>query len=418
MIIDLALAGSVRLIGALSLFCLTMVVAHRLEADEAGYFFLGFNIVIFLSTAARVGLDQIVLRLTSVAQAEELGTRIRQCLVKALGVAGVAAVLIALCLWLGADWLAVAVLKKPAVAPVLKAIAPSIVGCALLMLIAMSLQGIRRISTSVFVSHIALNLLVILFLLTSTQADAVAAAHGYSVMSVAAAVACFALWRAYAGKFPRAGAITLAELTQSCMPLWIFMLMSQLVLWSGQIMAGAWVEPSEIALLSVAQRTAMVISFAHMAMNLVIAPKFAELYSHGKSQELEKLALRATLVMVVLTVPVAVVILLAPQFIMSLFGEFYSSGATLLQILTIGQLINVVTGPVNYLLTMCGHDRDMRNVMLVTGPTAVILGLLLIPTFGAAGCAVATTTAIATQNILAAWLVKQRLGFNTLAFWR
>jgi O-antigen/teichoic acid export membrane protein len=103
---------------------------------------------------------------------------------------------------------------------------------------------------------------------------------------------------------------------------------------------------------------------------------------------------------------------------MGLFGEEYVQAAHLLQILVVGQFINVITGSVGYLLNMSGHEKDMRNVVFFSGPLALGLGLFLTPIYGATGAAVATAIALASQNLIAVYMVKKRLGFNTLNLWK
>ena len=77
-----------------------------------------------------------------------------------------------------------------------------------------------------------------------------------------------------------------------------------------------------------------------------------------------------------------------------------------------------MTGSVGYLLTMSGYEKDFRNSVLISGPIAVGLGFALVPFYGAIGSAIATAVAVATQNLVAVWWVKKRLGFNTLPVWR
>ena len=99
---------------------------------------------------------------------------------------------------------------------------------------------------------------------------------------------------------------------------------------------------------------------------------------------------------------------------MGLFGQEYTQAAHLLQLLIIGQFVNVITGSVGFLLNMTGHEKDMRNVVFFSGPLALGLGLFLTPIYGTTGAAVATAFALASQNLLAVFMVKKRLGFNTL----
>jgi O-antigen/teichoic acid export membrane protein len=118
--------------------------------------------------------------------------------------------------------------------------------------------------------------------------------------------------------------------------------------------------------------------------------------------------------MLLFATPVLIIMLCVPHFFMGLFGEEYKQAAPLLQILIIGQFINVITGSVGFLLNMSGHEKDMRNVVFISGSLAVVLSLILIPLYGVTGAAIATAIALASQNLLAVYKVKQRLGFNTL----
>lgn len=61
--------------------------------------------------------------------------------------------------------------------------------------------------------------------------------------------------------------------------------------------------------------------------------------------------------MIALAVPVLAFMVFFPEFLMGLFGEEYKVAAPLLQILAIGQFINVITGSVGYLLNMTGHEK-------------------------------------------------------------
>ena len=87
---------------------------------------------------------------------------------------------------------------------------------------------------------------------------------------------------------------------------------------------------------------------------------------------------------------------------MGLFGTEYSRSALLLVILALGQLVNVMTGSLGYLLSMSGHERDMRTIVLLSGPFAMLAALVLIPLYGVTGVAVATALAVAAQNLGAA----------------
>ena len=122
--------------------------------------------------------------------------------------------------------------------------------------------------------------------------------------------------------------------------------------------------------------------------------------------------------MLLISIPITTFILLVPELIMSIFGPEFTRGATVLQIICLGQVINVLAGSVGLLLSMSGHERDLRTVTLISGPIALVLPFILIPTYGINGAAYSTAISMITQNLIAAFLVKRRLGFNTLIFWK
>ena len=412
-----ALAFVVRALGAVAALIMTLIVARTLPVEESGLFFLGLAIVTFLATVGMLGLNSTQLRFIGAHHADQDWPTINAVVRLALRWAGASLALLSIALYLAAPWLSDAVFDKPALGPVLAAYAPGILLLGLVLLTAHQLQAIRRTTQSIVLLSIALPLGLGTTLLLIGAETARTAALFYS--SIAAAVAILgALWWRRARPSSARGSVDARLLWASCFPLWIVTLMGQATQWSGQFIAGLWVPAAELAHLAVAQRTAMLVSFILIAVNLVVAPRFAALYAQQRHAELERLALRAVRLMTLFALPPVAAIVLFPEWILAWFGESYRAGAPLLVILAIGQFVNVMTGSVGYLLSMSGHERDLRNVVLLSGPLAIGAALVLTPLFGVTGAAVATALAVASQNLLAVYRVRQRLGFNTLAIWR
>ena len=209
-----------------------------------------------------------------------------------------------------------------------------------------------------------------------------------------------------------------SELKVSLSSLFVILLMDQCAIWAGQFAVVKYLSSSDVAFFASAQRTATLASFVLIAVNVVVAPKFAQAFAKGNSGEVNQLSLLSSRLMVALAVPVLAFMIFFPEFLMGLFGGEYKVAAPLLQILAVGQFVNVITGSVGYLLNMTGHEKDMRNVVLFSGPLAIALAFGLTSQFGLMGAAYATAISVATQNLLAVWIVKKRLGFNTLNVFR
>ena len=413
------LAFIIRALGAGSGFFLYIVITRTLPTQQAGYYFLAYTILQVLATIGTFGLQTSLLRFVGGSKAEENWEEASA--VHKTGTLWVVlfAGALSLLLYFTSPWLAVKILEKPDVISAFKAIAPAVIFYALLTLNAHALQGVGDVIKSVSSLNSLVPLLLASALLLGMANTAETTATFYSLTCLITMVISLIWWLRKPGihwhgvePFPA------ATLWQSCFPLWWVALMGLGVQWAGQLVSGAYVPPEELAILAVAQRTAMLTSFVLMAVNLVVAPKFAALYIQGKSEQLENIALKATKLMVLFALPIIGFMLIFPEWLMWLFGEQYKSGANLLRILALGQFVNVMTGSVGYLLSMSGHERDLRNVVFISGPMAIILALVLTPLYGVTGAAVATAFALASQNLLAVGMVKRRLGFNTLAIWR
>ena len=101
---------------------------------------------------------------------------------------------------------------------------------------------------------------------------------------------------------------------------------------------------------------------------------------------------------------------------MSLFGpDFVTAGKDVLVILTAGQIVNILTGPVSYLLMMTGFEKDVRNVTSVSFVSCLISIWPMIQYWGLPGAAISVAGSMALMNVLSAAYVRIRLGFFTVA---
>ncbi|GGK77290.1 oligosaccharide flippase family protein [Amphritea balenae] len=405
-----------RALAAIAALITSLVIGRQLGAEGAGLYFLAFSIVSFVSAFSRLGLDNTIVRFCGAALPERNWGIIRTTVYKAILISSLVSFSLAIVLYYSADLLAESLFQKSELGAVLKLISPGIVGLSVLTLISMALQGTRRIPASILIQTIVVNLVLAIGLYIYSVSSPESAALAYSITTVLTVI--FGCYLFFSNLERGSQVVSWQALFKSCMPLWIVVIMQQTVQWSGQFIAGSFVSTEEVAQLAVAQRTALLVSFVLMAVNMVVAPRYAAMFKQAKMAELEDMAITSTRIMIFLSIPVVTIMVVIPDYIMGLFGEGFSGGASLLQILAVSQFVNVMTGSVAYLLTMSGHEKELRNTALISGPVAIVLGLVLTPIYGVTGAAIATAIAISTQNIMAMWLVNKRLGFNTMAIWK
>ncbi len=200
-------------------------------------------------------------------------------------------------------------------------------------------------------------------------------------------------------------------MVSSAKQVWVGSIFTNVLQWGSLVIAGFFISTAEIGLLAAAQRTSLLIGFVLITINFVVAPMFASLYKERqmlKLQNLSRLACRANVGLAI--VPV-IICTLFPEFVMQFFGEEFLAAAPLLVVLSLGQLVNVATGSVGFLLLMSGHERTMKYITISSGTVSICLLVTLCQMFGVIGAAWAMAIGMAIQNLAALYFVKRYLGF-------
>lgn len=172
----------------------------------------------------------------------------------------------------------------------------------------------------------------------------------------------------------------------------------------------------QVGIYRVAVQVAALASFGLQAVNMVVAPRFADLYAQGSMDRMQRLATGSARVALTISLLLAALILLAGRpFFGLVFGSEFAASFSPLLILLVGQIVNSAAGSVGYLLNMSGHERDTVRGMAVAAGANIALNLALIPLLGIQGAALATATSLIVWNTLLWLSVRRRLGISSLA---
>jgi O-antigen/teichoic acid export membrane protein len=170
----------------------------------------------------------------------------------------------------------------------------------------------------------------------------------------------------------------------------------------------------EVALYGASIRLAAFTSISLGIANSVTPPLIAEMLAKGEKNNLEKLLRSIT---TLISIPSVIVflsyIIFGSQILRIFYGDFYAKGATILAILSFGQLVNVMVGSCGYLLLMAGHQKKL---MWATGLSSLItiLGVFLfVNDYGTIGIALAVAIGISMQSILTWLIAKKFIGIWT-----
>ena len=191
-----------------------------------------------------------------------------------------------------------------------------------------------------------------------------------------------------------------------------FLIMGQLDL----LMLGMFSTTENAGVYSVAVRLATVTSYVLFALNIIAAPKFAELYWSKNFSALKDIVRFATKITFWCSLPFLLAYGLFPGFFMGIFGTEFTKGRTALIFLAIGQFINSTSGIVGQFLNMTGRQQIFRNIVLMAAFIDLLLCYILIPKYGINGAAVATMSSLIFWNVVSVLVVRKADKINTFYF--
>lgn len=408
----------VKFFGASSYLLLTVLVTNYMPQSNAGIFLFSLTIIQILGTLITFGSHHALLKLVASRNESDwlsINVGISSVIRLVVGVG-----LIVFILSLTFPEAISELLGQARLVDMLPIVSISSVVFGLSLILSSCLIGLQKTNLSVFLHNILPQLLfsfcVMLMFFFDFEITSMSKAYMVSLLT------CFFIGVRYWLTLPNSKILLLCQfpesLKYSLSSFFVFMVMVMCIEWAGQFATARYLSSEDIALYTTAQRASMLASFTLIAVNLVIAPQFASAFSKNNCQLVNRISLVSSRFVLILAFPLLCIMMSYPEIIMGLFGREYTDAAPLLQILAVGQFINVITGSVGYLLNMTGHEKDMRNVVLFSGPLAIVLAFGLTSHFGLMGAAYATAISVATQNLLAVWMVKKRLGFNTLNIFR
>lgn len=417
---DVVRGGSVafvlRMLGVGLGYGFNVLLARLLGAEGAGVYYLALTVTTIATAFGRVGLDNALLRFTAANAARGDWNKVLGVYRRGIGLAALASTVVSVITFSGAPWIAQSVFSEPALVEPLRLMALGILPWSLLTLYGELLRGLEKIASASFVQGLSIPLINIpLLLLLGRPFGVVGAVTAYVVATSLVLLLSVGLWHRATRQMKGVPASFDARLLlTTSLPLFWVTLMNLTMSWTDTLMLGIWEDSASVGIYSVAMRTAKLTSFILVAVNSIAAPKFAALYGQGDYQSLGSLARSVARLMTLLAAPILLVFIIAPSWVLRLFGPGFASGAAVLMILSFGQFVNVATGSVTYLLIMCGYEKLTRNNVTLYAILNVVLNAVLIPKFGIMGAAVATATSLGLMNLTAVALVYWKLAILTL----
>src|SRR5712692_327452 len=160
------------------------------------------------------------------------------------------------------------------------------------------------------------------------------------------------------------------------------------------------VSAGQIGQYGAATRISNFITLPLLSLNNIFAPTIAELHSKGEREKLESMFKVVTKWTITFSLPIFLVSALFAPYLLGLSGADFVPASPLVIALSVGALLNVGTGAVGYMLQMTGYNKLSFLNSLVAMIVNVILGVILIPRYGAMGNAIGTGVSFGLVNLM------------------
>lgn len=397
------------------------LVTRLLTPSQAGDYSLAAGIVAFAAIIGQLGLPQVGTRLVAEAIGLSQPRRARNVIERVLVIGSTSAAVMVAVLAFGLPHFARRFFHSPGIAECSGLIAlwgATIVGQAVL---AQLFRGFHDIRLASILEGGLTNVLTVLgfsavwvFLSGANFREVTAIRCAAGVICVL--VGLIALWPRFSRLQGAGGSVSTREVLGISGSMLVASIGFSGISPALLCILGAFRAQQQVALYAMAARLVLPIGMLLGVVNGVIPPLIAELSAQRKSRQLEHM-LQGTAALA--GVPAVMLLLtflvFGRQILGAVYGPFYRQAADVLAILTLGECVNVLAGSCGYALIMTGHHKLMASITIVSGLISIVLSVLLVRGFGAAGVALACTSGIVLSNLIMVAGVKVVLDLWTCA---
>ncbi|MBE1208426.1 lipopolysaccharide biosynthesis protein [Aminobacter carboxidus] len=181
------------------------------------------------------------------------------------------------------------------------------------------------------------------------------------------------------------------------------------------LMVGFYMEPDKVAVYFATVKTLALVHFVYFAVKAGVAQRYARI-AHGESEELGGFARETVSWTFWPSLAMGVLVLLLGEPLLGMFGPGFADGYPLLFLLVAAVVARSAVGPCESLLTMSGYQNVCAMVYAATLALNIGLNVLLIPTLGLWGAAIATSAAMIFEATALSFTVWRKLGIVMVLF--
>lgn len=402
-------------------FAINVILVRFLTAEQMGLYYLAFSVVTAGSIIGQLGLDRSAIRFVSSSMAVNDYARCKTIILNILLLGAGSSIFIAsIFYFIAGQWLLSNILKADILIDSLFWLSIWMVAFVVETLIANIFRGFHDIRLAVFCSGLIRSgtLAIILFYIWFT--NTVIEFPLESIITYSAAVGTISTLTgmtllAFKTRQFELGSDNLSgELLNNSLPLMVYALLLYIVTQSNLWILGAFSSKEDVAFYGVAMRMVLLVGVSTSIVNAVVPPLISEKYTQGKLKSIESLIRSATTVCGFPAIVVLIFYIFGAEWALEMvFGDNYVDAALVMVILSVGELIKVLTGPCSIALNMTGHQVILMKLSICRACLTVFFSFMVVDSYGITGVALVYATCLVANDLASFFLAKKYLGIWT-----
>ncbi|HZU69716.1 MAG TPA: oligosaccharide flippase family protein [Ktedonobacteraceae bacterium] len=399
-----SIVGLGNIAGYVFKYANNLLIQRGLHASFFGLYSLSMSVVTLVSSIFDLGMDNAMIRYMAIYRGKKQTHLLRTLTIFCTTLVSITGILGGLLVLFFATPLAT-LQNKPDIAPFLQYMAPLVPLLCLQTVWLGGLQGLKEFKQRVliqrFVIPLSTFLLMLIAILFFRNITGIVIVTFLGVL-LTDVINLYFLFRAVS-RLTKAGMVEnetyqAREWMGFAVPNFLTTIISTVLDSVDTLLLAFYVPAAAIGQYAAGLKITGFISMPLSTINVIFTPTIAELYAKKEMQKLSAMFKIMTKWSVVLCLPIFGISVIFAAPLLEISGRDFVSGAGILIVLAIGDILTVAGGSGGYMLLMTGHQKVSVFNSLAVVILNVVLGIILTQHYGAFGTAISTSAALIAIN--------------------
>lgn len=384
-----------------------IILIRFTSQSEYGVYSLALAVMAIFVTFSTLGLSQGPPRYIAYFKGNGSNEKITSVISSSIWIALISSISFFAISFFASNFIAINIFNLPELSIVLKIFSITIPATVFINIFIAIFRGFNRINVKVYFNDImrpALYIVLLVVVISLGQSFiGMIYAHVLSIIATFLLFITYGLMK-YRDKLKLSEIINNSftkELLLFSIPLLAVDALIMLMTWTDTLMLGYFKTPEDVGLYNAAMPLAHLITVFIGSLGFLYVPIASQLYAKNQMKEFKRSYVISTKWAFIGTVPLFFILLLFPDVVLNmLFGSRYLGASFTLQVLVLGYIFNSYFGLNYYALITTGKSNFIMQCSLISAIMNVVLNIVLIPSLGILGAAIASALSFAVVELL------------------